>query len=980
MARNIKNIQCLESLTAYKVISHENLDDIDSFGIVLQHKQSGARVAVISNDDSNKVFNIGFRTPPKDSTGVAHIIEHTVLCGSKAFPAKDPFIELTKGTLNTFLNAMTYPDKTLYPVASYNDTDFQNLCHVYLDAVFYPNIYTKREIFEQEGWHYELKDKEDELKYNGVVYNEMKGVYSNPESLIHRNVKSALFPDTCYGVDSGGNPDEIPDLTYEDYLEFHRKYYHPSNCYVYLYGDMDVVEKLEFMDREYFSKFHAIQVDSRIQNQKPFDKIRQYEKKYSIAETDSEENKTYLTMAYSIGDCLDQELCITLSIMEYVLFSAPGAPVKQALLDANIGNDVTSSEDSQTKYPYLAVTLKNSDRKHMHKFQEVLETKLCEIVENGIDEKSLKAAINLYEFQYREADFGQFPKGLMYSLSMYATWMNSEEDVFSALREDKIYEELKKRVGTSYFTDFIKKYLLENKHVSLIILEPEAGLNYRKEKALSQQLQEKKRQMSEEEVEKLIEDTKNLLKYQSEPSTPEELRMIPILSRNDIDKKAKPFSNEESMMDGVKVLHHNYSTNGIIYLKFLFALDKVPKEYINYIGLLNTVIGYIDLQHRTYLDFTNDVNIVTGGMNTSILTFGKKGNSKDFNAYLSINCKVLSENLDKCLALTKEMMYESKLDDTKRLQEILFEIKSRIAVRLVSNGHTSAADRAFSYQSEEACFEQETRGISYYNFIKGLVDEFDTRKDEIGKNLIELIALIFNKENLLVSITCNEKNFNLVKNELPQFISSLHDTRCEKQQIEYNLERKNEGFKTSSQVQYVACVGNIFNAGYNYHGSMKVLRTILGYDYLWNNVRVQGGAYGCMCSFSGTDGNCYFTSYRDPNLVNTLDVYKRIPEFIKNFDADDREMDKYVIGTMSGIDTPLTPASKGTRSLNAYMIGATLEDIQKERDDVLAVTVDDIRKLSDVIASIVNADYLCVIGNDKKIEENKDVFLTTKEL
>ena len=980
MSKLIEDDHFVSKLPAYELIRSEKIEDINSLGFVLKHKKSGAKLAIISNDDNNKVFSIGFRTPPEDSTGVAHIIEHTVLCGSKNFPAKDPFIELAKGSLNTFLNAMTFPDKTLYPVASCNDKDFQNLMHVYLDAVFYPNIYKRREIFEQEGWHYELDTPDAELIYNGVVYNEMKGAFSSPESVLARAVQKQLYPDTSYSVESGGDPEFIPDLTYENYLAFHQRYYHPSNSYIYLYGDMDVVEKLEWLDQEYLTHFETSYVDSEIKTQSPFTEIRKHKLTYPLGDNESVENKTYLSCSYSIGTSLEQELSVAFSILEKVLLSNPGAPLKQALLDANIGDDVVSYYDTDIKQPMLNITVKNTEASKMEEFTRIIKETLEKVVKDGLDEKSLRATLSIMEFQYREADFGSYPKGLVYGIHVLSTWLYDEDAVFTTLHENNVLATLKEKIGTRYYEDLIEKYLLHNTHCSLVTLVPEAGLNTRKEAALKKKLADYKASLSSEEIEEIVDATKNLKRYQEEPSTREEIESIPLLEREDIATSAMPLIIEEHEEAGIKLLHHDIFTNGIIYLKLLFNLEKCPKDLIPYIGVLNTALGYVNTNHKSYQEFANDVFIATGGISTAAYTFGKRGSSKDYTPVFVVDTKVLYDQLPEAMDLIIEMLTESKLDDTKRLNEIILEVKSKLQYRMISSGHTAAMERAFSYYSEEAYYEQQLKGISYFEFLKDLAANYEMKKEVVVENIMKLVDYIFRPENLIVSVTCPKDGFDLVREKIQHFISHLNTKPIEIRDMKLVPECKNEGFKTSGQVQYVASVGNIFDAGFQYTGVLRVLKTIMGYDYLWNNVRVKGGAYGCMCNFSGIDGNAYFVSYRDPNLRATKKVYESAADFVHNFDANEREMTKYIIGTMSVIDTPLSPAAKGARSLGAYMTGTTFDMIQKERDQILGVTVEQIRALDELIACIGKSEYFCVIGNENKIEEDKDLFTNIREL
>lgn len=979
MAKSIKASNEIANLPAYELIMEENLEELNSLGLVFNHKKSGARVIVLSNEDNNKVFSIGFRTPPADSTGVAHIIEHTVLCGSKKFPAKDPFVELVKGSLNTFLNAMTYPDKTIYPVASYNDKDFKNLMEVYLDAVFYPNIYKKEEIFKQEGWHYELEDLEGDLKYNGVVYNEMKGAFSSPEQLLYRLIQHSLYPDTTYGKESGGDPDFITDLTYENYLDFHKKYYHPSNSYIYLYGDMDIEERLNWIDKEYLNDFDKIAVDSKVHKQQHFAKINEVNEYYSVAENESTQGKTYLSYNTSIGTSLDRKIYLAFQILDYVLLDAPGAPLKQALLDAGIGKDILSSFDNGILQPALSIIAKNTDENKKDEFIQVIQNTLQYIAKTGIDHQALKAAINFYEFKYKEADYGAYPKGLMYGIQILDSWLYDDTKPFIHVRANDTFAFLKDSVGTRYYEDLIQKYLLDNTHSSLVVVKPMPGLTNVKEAELKKKLADYKEGCSKVELLQLIEDTKKLIKYQEEPSSKEDMEKIPILNREDIDKTPSPLYNEEKEEAGVKVLHHNVFTNGIGYVKLLFDVQNVPMDKIPYIGLLSTVLGYVDTNKHSFLEFSNEVNIHTGGVFTSVNTYTKYGKPGEFIAKLEVKTKALFEEMNTAFSLIKEMLFETKFKDEKRLFEILSEIHSRLQMKMNSSGHLVAASRCSSYYSQSAYFDELTSGISYYQFIDELVNHFDNKKEEVIQSLEELMQYIFRKENLLISYTADENGYEVMKKEIDPFVGNLTTVPIEKHTGELNPIILNEGFKTSSQVQYVARSGNFIDAGYKYTGALKVLRVILNYDYLWINLRVKGGAYGCMSGF-GFAGNGYFVSYRDPNIRETNEIYKKVEEYVKEFQVDERDMTKYIIGTISSVDSPLTPSAKGSVSLSAYLSEITMEEIQKERDEIISANVESIHALSDIVKSIIDAGNICVIGNEQKIEENKDLFMKVKNL
>jgi len=575
----------LKNLDSYELLEQKWIEDIKSESFYLRHKKSGARIALLSNDDENKVFSITFRTPPKDSTGLPHILEHSVLCGSEKYPLKDPFVELAKGSLNTFLNAMTYPDKTMYPVASCNDKDFQNLMNVYMDAVFYPNIYKHEEIFRQEGWHYELENTMADIKINGVVYNEMKGAFSSPESVVEREIMNTLYPDTAYSYESGGDPQVIPGLSYQEFLDFHSKYYHPSNSYIYLYGDMDMVNKLDWLDKEYLSHFDKIQLNSQLQMQKPFEKVKELHRFYPVSEEEPTEDNTYLAYTKVIGESSDKKLSISFSVLDYALLSAPGAPLRKNLLKAGIGKDIMGCFEDDIRQPYFTVISKNANASQKEEFVNIINSTLEEIVRDGLNKKSVEAAINSMEFKFREADYGNYPKGLMYGEQMFSSWLYCDEHPFIMLEPLGVYEELKNLNGTGYFEELIRKYLIENTHGTCLVAEPKRGMNAENDAVLAKKLDKLKASMSDEELEKLVADTKALKEYQEEPSSDEDMAKIPLLKVSDIRKEIVPLSNEEREIDGIKVIYHNVETNGIAYLKFLFEIECLNKEEIRYASL-----------------------------------------------------------------------------------------------------------------------------------------------------------------------------------------------------------------------------------------------------------------------------------------------------------------------------------------------------------------------------------------------------------
>ena len=969
----------IHDLAEYEILDEHRVEDVQSDGFILRHKKSGARIAILSNNDDNKVFYIGFRTPPEDETGVPHIIEHTTLCGSKKFPVKDPFIELAKGSLNTFLNAMTYPDKTVYPIASCNDQDFKNLMDVYLDAVFNPNITKYEEIFKQEGWHYELTGKDDELKINGVVYNEMKGAYSSPDEVLSSQIYRSLFPDNTYSKDSGGNPEYIPKLTYEAYLDFYHKYYHPSNSYIYLYGDMDVVERLEWLDKEYLSLYDYKKVNSEINKQPAFDEIKNVEAQYSITMDDSQENKTYLSYNRVVGDTLDEMLYQAFDVLDYALVSSPGAPVKQALIDAGIGDDVYGSYDAGILQPVFSFVAKNANASQADEFESIIENTLKEVVKTGINKEALLAGINSSEFKFREADFGQFPKGLLFGLNCLDSWLFDDMKPFIHLECLGTFAKLRKAVDTDYFEKLIQVYLLDNTHGSSVTVKPKRGLGNEREEALAKELSDYKASLSDEEIKKLIEDTEHLKKYQEEPSSDEDLRKLPMLTRADMKKNAMPFSNIEDELSDVKVVRHDIESNGIDYISFLFDAGDFAQSELGYLGFFTNALGLVSTEKYSYTDLANATNIYTGGISTGTASHPDIKDRNNFVFKFEVKLKVLEKNLDKALELMEQMLLTSDFTDTKRLGELVAQIKARLQANLSSSGHLVAAMRSMSSFSRYALYQDELKGIAFYRSICHIEKELSESPKSVSDKLAAIAKKLFARNRMLISFTGNNEAYGNAKPSLEKVIAGFDKMSVIGNQAEVHFNTAKEAFIDASQIQYVAKTGDFICEGYEYTGALRLLRIILSYDYLWINVRVKGGAYGCMNTFLRS-GESYFVSYRDPNLSDTLDVYDRIPEYIKNFSPDERDMTKYIIGTFSALDTPMNPEAKGSRSLSAYLEGITYEQIQKERNEILNAQPEDIRRLADLVEAVLKKDSICVIGNENMIKESAGLFENVEKL
>ena len=978
------------SFRNYTTVFEKDSEDLNSRVYLLRHTKTGARVFLLSNDDKNKVFYVGFRTTPSDDTGVAHIMEHSVLCGSEKYPLKDPFVELVKGSLNTFLNAMTYPDKTVYPCASMNDKDFKNLMSVYMDAVFHPNIYKHPEILKQEGWNYSIKDADAPIEYNGVVYNEMKGAFSSPEGVLERETLHAMFPDVTYGHESGGDPACIPDLTYEQFLDFHRTYYHPSNSYIFLYGDMDLEERLDWMDREYLSHYDPIRVDSEIGTQPDFEQMAVVRKEYAISEDEPEENNTYLSYNIHCGTNLDPYKYYAMQMIQYALVDTQGAPVRQRLLDEGIGKDILSGFDTGLKQEYFSIISKNAEASQAERFLEIINDEFRKAADGQLNHRSLTASLNSLEFKYKEADFGGYPKGLIYGLNALDSWLYDDNAPLMHIECSDTFRFLREQIDTGYYEQMIREYLADSRNSALVILTPKKGMEAEREQQVRDKLQSFKQSLTAEQIEALVKDTEDLARYQEQEDPAELKTCIPLLERKDIDRKAPEFSNLEEEAEGFRIVRHDYATNGIAYVSLFFDANEIPCEKLPYLSLLKSVVSFVDTDHYTYAGLNDEINIVTGGLSADTGIYADRYDDSSYSLLTDLSFRVLNCNIPAAMDLVKEILFHSHYDDGKRLYEIIAELKSKLQMSLNSMGHVAASVRAASYYSESSAVREKINGIAFYRFVEDLEKHFDRERKRLSEELLFIIRTILKPSNLVISFTGDQEGYALFTKELVSFRKELEqfsvqsgEKNCETNTLpvksrKYRLFDNvlfsgNEAFRSSSAVQYVAKCGKYSEKGTDYRGSIKVFLTIMRFDYLWFNIRVQGGAYGCMCNAS-PDGNCVFVSYRDPNLRRTNEVYDKIPEYLEQFDPDERELTKYIIGTMSAVDTPLTPSQKGARDMNAYLTGIRQEDIQKAREEIIDTTKEDIRALAPLIRRALSMNRICVVGGESKIEEDKDLF------
>lgn len=967
-------MQTNDVIHGFKLLRETDIKEVAGIGYLFSHVKTGAKLFFIKTDDDNKVFYIAFRTPPADDTGLPHILEHSVLCGSRKYPLKEPFVELVKGSLNTFLNAMTYPDKTVYPVASRNPKDFQNLMDVYLDAVFYPAIYNEQEIFMQEGWHYEFDG--EEMNYSGVVYNEMKGALSAPDSLLSEKIMLSLYPDTAYSFESGGDPDAIPTLTREKFLEFHKKYYHPSNSYIYLYGDIDIAEKLEYIDREYLSKFDKLEINSKIEKQSEFKKLKREEYSYPVSENEDTKEKTFLSLNYMTGEALDNETMLGLQILEHALIGSASCPLKKAIIDAKLCKDVDSNTENEILQPMFSVILSNSEKDRADKFIDIIDKTLQKLATEGIDPMLLESAVNLFEFRLREADFGTAPKGLIYGLAALRNWLYDGEPE-TPLMYEPLLARMKAGLKDGYFENLIKKYFINNTHKTLVVLSPSGAMGKEKAEALKAKLKEIKSNMTEAEIAKIKEDNAKLLERQEKEESEEALNSIPILNLSDIRKNAYEYPLEVKEESGVKVLKSDVNTHGLSYMTLLFKTDKVPQEDIFYLYLMESLLQNVPTKNYSYEELGLMTDLATGGIDTDIVVITEGGNVKNYTPYLKVMGKSLVTKLPNMLDLMEEIILKSEFTDKKRIKERIEEIIVGIEMGFERSAHSIVAEEISSYLSE-AGYYSEQGGLPFYRNIKEFLKDFDNKFKTLKDDMARVISKVFTKENLIACVTQKNEDYPIFTVAFDKFTKNLPDAHFDKVNYNFKIEQRNEGLMSASRVQYVGKGGNFINLGYEFTGALSILETILRYDYFWNNIRVKGGAYGAFSHFK-RDGGLFFGSYRDPNLKETIEVFDKTADFLKNFDVTDREMDKFIIGTMSNVDIPLTPKMKGEIAYMTYLQGITYEDRQKCRNEILSARQKDICALSKLIEDVMNENNLCVFGNEQNIKANKNEFkkLTT---
>lgn len=961
-----------QTYRGFKLIHKEEISELNSLALRFEHEATGADLVVLENDDDNKVFCITFRTPPENDRGVAHILEHSVLCGSRKYPVKEPFVELLKSSLQNFLNAMTFPDKTMYPVASRNQKDLFNLMNVYMDAVLFPKI--TKETFMQEGWHYELEGRDAEMVYKGVVFNEMKGVFSNPESVLDRDLSHSLFPDTTYGCESGGDPAAIPDLTYEEFKEFHEKYYHPSNSRIFLYGDGNTGEYLKFMQEKFLKDFKRAEVNSSVGVQKPFDKARRKVRAYPVGKDESLEKKTYVVVGFKLDKSTDHEHCLSWNILNHILMGTPASPLRKALIDSGLGNEVVGGGfDDNRVETVFAVGLNGTEKDHEEKIIDLIFSTLRDLADKGIEEDMVKASVNTVDFKLREANFGGFPKGIVYNIQSLASWLY-DADPLMPLKYDELMKKIKAESGKGYFEKLIKTYLLENNHQSIIVLVPKQGLAEEQAARVREKLAQFKSTLDKKNLDDLVEKTKALQEMQAKPDDPEALASLPTLELSEVNRETPVFPLDFKKESSPKILFHDLFTNKIAYTQVGFNAHAIPIELVQYLPLFGKLILEMGTRKSDYVRIAQQIGIRTGGIGGSHYSATPLNDRETVISWIMFRGVALVEKVGELYDLYAELLGEYSFDNHKRLTEIIKSSKADMEASIVPGGNHYVVSRLQSYYSRLGKYDELTGGITYYKFLEQLQKRALKDPAEVADKFTQVADILFSKDNLLVNLTSEAEDYAVLEEKSLKLAEIFPASSRGPAALDFDAVQVNEAFPTASTVQYVGKGANLYDLGFTYSGKFNVLKSILRMGYLWDRVRVQGGAYGSSLSLDPFTGDFSMVSYRDPNLTETLAVYDEISDFLTNLNLSGKEFEKILIGCVGQLDPPLTPDRKGSISMAETLTSVTYEFKQKVREELLSTKLEDVKEFAGLFQKIKETGAVCVLGNEEKIKNNKQVF------
>ncbi len=957
----------MKALYDFEPIKDQEIPELKTRASLFRHAKTGAELLSLSNDDENKVFGITFRTPPADSTGLPHILEHSVLCGSRKYPVKEPFVELLKGSLQTFLNAMTYPDKTCYPVASQNIKDFYNLVDVYMDAVFYPRLTPF--IFQQEGWHYELEKEDGPFRYKGVVFNEMKGAYSSPDTLLAQYSLQSLFPDNAYGLDAGGDPKQIPNLTFDQFKAFHSRYYHPSNAKIYFYGDDDPEHRLYLMN-EYLKDFDRIEIDSSVSFQEPFKRKKRVIRSYPSGKDKGDTAKGFLTLNWLMGDTSDKELNLSMHILEYILLGMPGSPLRKALIESGLGEDLAGQGlGSEIRQLYFSTGLKGIEIDNADRIENLVIQTLTRLTKQGIDPHTTEAAINTIEFGLRENNTGNYPRGLLLMLRALTSWLHGGDPLALVAFEAPL-NTVKSRLAAnkSLFENMIHTYFLANSHRTILILKPDPDLAEKETKAEAGRLKKVKEEMTKDGLREIIDNTRELRKIQEAPDSPESIATIPMLGLSDLDRKNKLIPLALLKEKECPILYHDLFTNGIIYLDLGFNLHTLPQKYLPYVHLFGRALLEMGTEKEDYVTLTQRISRKTGGiqpiLHTSVVRESEKA-----AAWLFLSSKAMFAHGEEMLDILRDVLLGVRLDNRERFRQIVLEAKARQEQRLVPNGHQFINLRLRSHFNEADWAAEQMNGISYLFFLRNLAKAIDTKWPQVLSDLQEIHRILINRNTMLVNATQDETGWLHFRPKMSMFLDSLPQSDGITDEWSPSQVPGFEGMTIPAHVNYVGKGVNLYKGGYRFHGSAHVISRFLRNSWLWDQVRVQGGAYGAFCLFDRLSGTITFVSYRDPNLLRTIDIFDQSAKFLKDLILSDDERSKCIIGAIGDMDGYKLPDAKGYTSMVRYLSGESDEDRQRMREEILGTTASDYKAFAEVLDTVKNNGLIKVLGSQSAIQD-----------
>ncbi|SDG37556.1 insulinase family protein [Pelagibacterium luteolum] len=945
---------------AYDLIAEEQIDEVNALVRHYRHKKTGAEILSLINDDENKVFGVSFATPPEDSTGLPHILEHSVLCGSEKFPVKKPFVEMIKGSLHTFLNAMTFPDKTVYPVASTNEADFYNLTEVYLDAVFFPLL--ARETFEQEGWHFEVENPDDPVIFKGVVFNEMKGATSSPDQMLYVHAMQSLFPDALYSNYSGGDPKVMPDLTYEQFKAFHEKYYHPSNAQIIFYGDDDPQKRLDLLDAV-LSRFEKGEKAPAIAPQTRFDAPRHIEKTYPA---DGENKRSsFVSLNWMLDPTGDVEENLIRTVMRRALVGNSAAPLHKALIESGLGEAIVTGASGLSQ-PWIYFGLRGIDADDASKVETLILNTLVHLAEHGIDDATIEATLNSLEFELREKNTGGYPRGLIFFFGALGEWLYGRDPI-DGLKFETALASLKARLasGERIIEQRIRELLLDNTHRTTVVLRPDPEQAEREANAERARLDAARAAMNDNDIAGAIETTKKLKALQNAADKPEDLAKIPTLTVDDLPREGASIPTEELAVDGVRTLVHDLATNGIVYLDLGFDLKTLPRDLVAYLPLFSRALKQTGTSTADFVALTQRIGRSTGGigisrMNSAII------DSDEAAAWLIVRAKATADKTGEMLDIVHDILTDARLDNRDRIRQLVAEDKARAEASLVPSGHQYAFSRLRASLHEADWVQEETGGITQLFFLRDLAQKIETDWPSVQKALEDIRKHLINANAAIVNVTTDGSAWPAFEAELKSFLARLprHDfIRADWSPLPHPA---NEGLTIPAQVNYVAKGANLKALGHDPSGALSVVTKYLGTSYLWDKVRVEGGAYGGFASYNPLAGTYGFGSYRDPNLVATLDVYDAAPQFLRKGVAKS-DIARSIIGTIGDLDPYMLPDAKGYTALVRALTGVSDAYRQTRREQVLSTSEADFSAAADLLEEVARNGHVVALGSEKSI-------------